>query len=146
MFKIPLACTLEAESFILASAPMSNSNLEVKKEFTRFKILELDNTVNNTNISDHGYKSIKIIRERLTNIKLDTHKEIQKLKTENSEFRRKTYIHLGANYFSVVIIIFPIIAFGILKKYQNNKRKKEKELKNIQIKRMLENVEKTGTI
>ena len=146
LFKIPLACTLEAESFILASAPMSNSNLEVKKEFTRFKILELDNTVNNTNISDHGYKSIKIIRERLTNIKLDTHKEIQKLKTENSEFRRKIYIHLGANYFSVAIIIFPLIAFGMLKKYQNNKRKKETEHKNIQIKRMLENVEKTGAI
>ena len=102
--------------------------------------------MSNTNISDHGYKSIKIIRERLTNIKLDTHKEIQKLKTENSEFRSKTYIHIGANYFSVAIIIFPIIAFGMFKKYQNNKRKKETELKNIQIKRMLENVEKTGTI
>ena len=145
LFKVPLVCTLETETFILTSAAISNSKVEIKKKLFNYKLLELNNTIINSNISDQDLKSLDNMKKRLTNIKLNTKKEMDDLKSENMKFRKNTYIHIGANYSSLVLFILPIVAVIIFKKRHNKKQKElEMKLKNIELRDIVKN--KNGTI
>ena len=84
-------------------------------------MLELNNTVINSNILDHGCKSLNNMKNRLTNITRT--KKNQELKSENMKFHKNTYFRVGANYSSLALIILPIIAVVIFKKRQNEKKK-----------------------
>ena len=79
LFKVPLVCTLETENFILTSVSISNSKVELRKKIFKYEMLDVNKTIINSNISDHGLKSLDIIEKRLSNIKLKTEKSMNEL-------------------------------------------------------------------
>ena len=105
-------------------------------------MLDVNKTIINSNISDHGLKSLDIIEKRLSNIKLKAEKNMNEWKSENRQFRRNTYLHIGANYSSLALIILPVGAVIFWKMRQEKKNKKmlenkfsDFELKNLKDKR-----------
>ena len=85
---MPTVCTLGTETFVLTSATISNSKVEIKIECNKYEISELNSTLINSNISDNSSKSLSNIKKRLTDIKLNTRTKIQEFKSENIKFKK----------------------------------------------------------
>ena len=140
LFKVPLVCTLETENFILTSVSISNSKVELRKKVFKYEMLDVNKTIINSNISDHGLKSLDIIEKRLSNIKLETEKSMNELESKNMQFRKNTYFHIGANYSSLLLIILPVgvVIFWKTRQYRKNNKFLENKFSEFDL-RKLEN-------
>ena len=68
------------------------------------------------------------------------------LKSENMQFRMNTYLHIGANYSSLALIILPVgaVIFWKMRQKKKNNEMLENKFSNFELKHVKNN--KNGTI
>lgn len=146
LLKVPTVCTLQTESFVLTSAAVADSKIEINKNWENYDMVEFDSTLSNLNISDHNAKSLTQMKQRLTKIKNETQSNMRELQYENTKFIKYTYIHMGFSLSGFVVIVgLLIFACVAVKKCKNDKNELKAKLEHFEMKRELNYDEKHET-